>query len=62
MMIGNSPATAIVAYRGHMRAVPREAIQPVMSAHPSELKNTAHRQHRHVHVMGMPGTIVDLVA
>lgn len=59
MMIGISPATALVAYKGMIRTVPRNAVQPVTSAPSTETQNVMRRR---VQVFGMPGAIVDLVA
>ncbi len=59
MMIGSSPATALVAYRGMIQSVPRDAVQPVTSVPRSVMQDVPRRQ---VRVFGMPGAIVDLIA
>lgn len=59
MMIGSSPATALVAYRGVVRAVPRDAVQPVPQAQRPALQEPSRER---VRVFGMPGAIVDLIA
>lgn len=59
MMIGSSPATAIVAYKGVIRTVPREAVQPVTPAQSTTSQDAM--RHR-VRVFGMPGALVDLIA
>jgi len=59
MMIGSSPATAIVAYRGVIREVPRNAVQPIASTPFASAQDLM--RHR-VRVLGMPGALVDLIA
>jgi len=59
MMIGSSPATAIVAYKGVIRAVPRDAVQPVT---PTPSMSSQDMMRSRVRVFGMPGALVDLIA
>jgi len=59
MMIGSSPATAIVAYRGVIREVPRDAVQPIAPSASTSLQDLLRRR---ASVHGMPGALVDLIA
>lgn len=59
MMIGISPATALVAYKGVVQTVPRDAVQPVTQAQRPALQESPRER---VRVFGMPGAIVDLIA
>lgn len=59
MMIGSSPATAIVAYRGVIREVPRDAVQPIAS---TPLTSAQDLMRHRVRVFGMPDALVDLIA
>jgi hypothetical protein len=57
MMIGS--ATAVVSYRGVVRSVPRDQVQPVT---PSAATGTGDFYRQRAMIAGMPGAIVDLVA
>ena len=59
MSIDGVQATAMVTYRGTIRAVPRDAVQPVDHSPMVDMHDIYRRR---VHVYGMPGSIVNLIA
>ncbi len=52
-------ATAVVTYRGTIRAVTRVAVQPVDHPPTVDMHDIYRRR---VHVYGMPGSIVNIIA